>query len=210
MGGSRPTTRFRTFVFQRRAALAAIVVAIIVAASAIYVAARILEESRERTYQCVDTLVVVPQGDDAYSVHVPIPCTWSEGAPPLDFQEAGSVTGNIVAEVEETPYGPALRVEGTGRAGVNWSSCHPGDDYGYYANLTMVTEAEAGSMYDYQAWMSSDDEGVSVYLNYSTSYRWYPKPWFVSGSDRDYTLVMDMGEVGWRLIDCDLEWSIIN
>lgn len=210
MGGSRQAGRLRTFVFQRRAALAAIVVAIIVAASAIYAAAWIIEESRERTYQCAYTLVVVPQDDSAYTVHVPIPCTWSEGEPPSDFQEMMSVTGDVVAEVEETPYGPALKVEGTGRAEVNWSSSHPGDDSGYYPNLTMVTEAEAGSMYDYQAWVSSDREGVSAHLNYSASNRWYPKPWYASGGDRDYELVMGPGEVGWRLIDCDLSWSVIN
>ena len=118
--------------------------------------------------------------------------------------------GSVVVEVEETQYGPALRIEGTGRAEVNWSSSSSGDDSGYYPNLTMVTRAEPGSMYDYQAWMSSDNESVSIYLNYSTSYRWYPKPWFVSGSDRDYRLVMDSGELGWRLVWCDLEWSVIN
>lgn len=210
MEGPRWKDRFRTVAFQKRVALVATVVAVIVAVSAIYVGARILEESRERTYECTYTLVVAPEGDDAYTVYVPIPCTWSDGIPANSFEEDVSAPANVVVKVEETTYGPALKVEGTGRAELNWSSSGSGDDSGYYPNLTMVTGADAGSMYDYQAWMSSDLEVVSVYLNYSTSYRWYPKPWFVSGSDRDYRLVMDSGELGWRLVGFDLEGVIIN
>jgi hypothetical protein len=210
MSSSRRTSQFRTFVFQRRAAIAAIVVVVIVATSAIYVAARILEESRERTYQCVYTLVITPAGDDEYTVCVPIPCTWSDGIPAVDFAQDIIVTGNVVVGVEGTPYGPALKVEGTGRAELNWSSSSSGEDYGYYTNLTMVTDAEPGSLYDNRAWVSSDQESVSAYLDYSASNLWYPKPWFSSGSDRHYRIVMDPGEVGWRLVECEFEWQVDN
>ena len=63
MGGSSWKSRLRIFAFQKRAALAAVVAAVIVAASAIYAVAWILEESRESTYQCVYTLVVAPQDE---------------------------------------------------------------------------------------------------------------------------------------------------
>lgn len=197
----------------RKRLLAPILVAVIVSLAAVLVAWRIAEEREDPTYLCSYTLLISSTDEELYTVCVPIPCTYKSGTPPDGFVGQVTVSGDANVAVVDTPYGHALSVSGTGHTEVNWTSDSSGHGtgLGYYPNITMLVEAEDGSRYDWHAWMSSDKENTTAYLNYSTTYRWYPSPFSLpGGSDREYAFEMTPGEEGWRLVECDFEMTVIN
>lgn len=189
-----------------------VLVAIAVSMTAIYLLVMAFGSAMTETYRCTYTLVVDPSGQDEYTVFVPIPCTYLDEIPAFELEGKALVKGDVDVEIMNTLHGPALRIQGTGRAEVNWSS----DTYdkesrrGYYPNMTMLEEAQGDPVYDWMGWMSSDSEDVALYLNYSASHRWYPRPFFASGSDHDYSFLMESGEIGWRPVICDYTWAVIN
>ena len=184
-----------------------------VSLAAILVAWRIAEEREDPTYLCKYTLVISSTGEEAYTVCVPIPCTYQSGAPPDGFADQVTVSGDADVAVVDASYGYALSVSGTGHIEVDWTSDSSGNGAGsgYYSNITMLVESEDGSGYDWRGWMSSDTDDTTAYLNYSTTYRWYPSPFSLpGGSDREYAFEMTPGEEGWRLVECDFEMTVIN
>lgn len=197
---------------RRKAVLAPIIVAVIVTLSAGLVAWLIVEEATKEEHLCEYTVVVSPAVEGTYTVWVPMPCTYLDEAPADAFAEQAQVEGDADIELVNTSYGHALRISGSGRTEVNWlsSSYDHATGTGYYPNITMMKRADDGSLYDWEAWMSSDRDDIAVHLNYSATHRWYPKPWYVSGSDRAYELAMVPGEAGWRLVECDFELTVIN
>jgi hypothetical protein len=183
--------------------LAIVLIIVILSVAGLYL-------TRGSSYTCSYTLLAQSDSDEVFMLYVPVPSSYS-GATFADIAEQAVFRGALAREIVDGTYGTALKVSGTGRLEVDWSSRSVSAlDWGYFSRITMHNDSLNFTTGMTSTWMFSDDPNVSVYLKFSAASERWPSPWFKSGSSNSYELLMASGATGWRPVPTEHEGVLFN
>ena len=156
------------------------------------------------------TLSVNLSSDTDHTVICPMPVLNNGSIPEEFLSEVEVVDGSAILAIANTSHGLALEIRGRGDIRVEWTDHHRASTGPSAPNMTMTTNSDIDLNTQTNAWVYTDDPDVKLHLDYSSVYRYYPSPHWVSGGGPFYSLKIQSASLGWKEYPLDHSNMIIN